>query len=60
MKHQEMDNFKDILYDATQTWLDRAIKQKNPRLTVSLAYSEPYYFHQWDIVILNLKGGNQG
>ena len=46
------------LASSSSSWIERAVKQKNDRMTVGLAYSVPLIYDDWDIIILQMQALN--
>jgi hypothetical protein len=39
------------LVSISSSWIERAVEQKNKRMTVDLAYSVPFIYSNWDKTI---------
>jgi hypothetical protein len=46
------------LASTTSSWIQRAVQQKNDRMTVNLASSTPLTYSDWDKVILKIQTFN--
>ena len=49
---------KKGLVSTSNLWIEKATEQKNPRLTLDLAYSTPLLYDSLDKTLVNLKGSN--
>jgi hypothetical protein len=49
---------KKGLVSTSSHWIEKATEQRNPRLTLDLAYSTPLLYDPLDKTMMNLKGYN--
>ena len=46
------------LASTTSSWIERAVEQRNDRMTVNLASSVPLIYSDWDKIVLQLQTFN--
>ena len=52
------DMFNKELASTTNNWIERAVQQKNSRMTVDLASSTLLTYSDWDKIILQMQTFN--